>query len=456
MQYTFAEIREEKNIYESSIAWNDVASRNQLLQNTPQWPFDFINTMFYLYQHPETNHLPHTNITQQYNLQFINSLWGPLNNPFNNYQRPAKLFVFFKDTKSNDIKKYIISPLIKDSESNDYYVFDKEKSQPLGISQWINYLKINAGKNIEFYLNICNGYGNNPNDICNAKSYQQETAEIYRTNNTHNKPIARNPIPSAYRAINEDWSVKAKYHSGLKGIQENGSIYYKSITWDNIAPRNKLLQTVMMWPNYQLIEDNFKKIRDLRYFNDENKSHFLRRITWLYPDDGCWTRASAVIKDLFGPMNNIVNHFSRPSKIFVFGNLCANTSNAPNKRVTWWYHTAPIIRDAETNQSYVLDPSVNPNGPTKVEQWIAIITSRTEACSNSASYINTFNICNGYGSGPYDTCQSTKDDAIHNEVDPILDQSYYRYTERNRQIELGRDANLVLGEQPPWQKSTNK
>jgi hypothetical protein len=219
--------------------------------------------------------------------------------------------------------------------------------------------------------------------------------------------------------------------------------------WKDQEARQKLLGTVALWPNYQVIQANFEKLRDLRYFQDDEIANFPRRISWLFPDDGCWTRASAVIRDLFGPFNNLVNAYERPSKVFAFGNLCANTPNAPDGYVSWWYHTAPIVRDAETNQTYVLDPSMDPYHPMTMEKWAEAIASTSGRCSGSVSNVDSFNICNGYGTAPYDACQSGYD----NETSSMLMQREYQYYEKERQISLGRDPEKVLGDLPPWHQS---
>lgn len=119
--------------------------------------------------------------------------------------------------------------------------------------------------------------------------------------------------------------------------------------------------------------------------------------------------------------------------------------------MTWWYHTAPIIKDAETNQTYVLDPSINPYKPLAMEKWVEEITSQTGACAEGNNYIKSFNICNGYGSGPYSSCQ----DSYQNETSAMMLQPTYRYYERERQVELGRNADAVLGDLPPWKNPVN-
>jgi len=447
------------SILDASINWADESSKLKLLATVPQWDNQAMTALFDVYRHAERYQLPPVKDDKQYNIRFLNAFWGPLSNPFVKYPRPVKAFIFFdKSAQQQEISGPSVStymvPLIHNTTDNNYYIFDKSQAKPMLLNDWVNNLREAQHYPGAVRFNICDGYGDLPTDVCQQKNYQEETKDMDRDSgiNLLHKP----KIPSAYRPIQEDWTSRIDQSRLAQRLgMGGGSIYEQSIDWNNLDARNKLLNTVVSWPNFQTIKANFEKIRDIRYFQDEDYPGFARRVTWLYPDDGCWTRASAVIKDLFGPFNNIANNFTRPSKVFAFGNLCANTSNSPSGRVTWWYHTAPIVRDAETNLTYVLDPAVSPRVPLTMENWIAAITSRSDACAKSRSSIDTFNICNGYGTGPYNSCNDPTKVDYTTEVDAMLDQSFYRYEERSRQQELGRDANAVLGNQPPWINANN-
>lgn len=442
-QTSFAKVPpyQSETIYDSRIKWEDESNKNKLLEMTPKWNNDFIKSVFAAFKNPEYK-LSNTT-DHHHTLQFVNAFWGPLDNPFNKNSRPAKIFLFFDDTARSS---YNMALLVKNSADGNYYVFDKKQTNPTLLNDWVmNMRNLHLNSSSPVSISICNGYGNKPSDSCIEKSYQAETSDTLESEKAF-LFTARSPMNSARRGLYEDWKTKV-HHSKAFAVASN-NIYNSSISWSNEPLRNELLNTVVSWQNFKTIQENFEKIRDIRYFN-ESTPHFLRRISWLYPDDGCWTRASAAIKDLFGPFNNVVNHFSRPSKVFVFGNLCANTTNSPDGYVSWWYHTAPIIKDASTNQTYVLDPSINSRTPLTMEKWVAEITSQTGACTNSAGNIEKFNICNGYGSGPFDSCESNFEDEIFN----VLIQPHYQKEERERQIELDRDPQAVLGNQPPWLNS---
>jgi len=422
---------QQPSIYETSILWKDEVNKAKLLKIAPKWQHDTSLALFDVYLHPERAALPQLFDLNKYNLQFIHAWWGPKTNPFLRYPRPAKVFIFLKRAGQHRTMFYV-APLIQDNLDANYYVFDNKELKPILLNDWVN--KISYDRQLSIRMNVCDGYGSLPIESCDGRGYQYENEKINNFNKINHRY-------SAVRALQEDW------HSKVAPRQEAKSIYGESISWNDIVTRNSLLNTVETWPNLSIIKENFQKLRDLRYLNDEEQDGFARRVTWLYPDDGCWTRAAAVIKDLFGPFHNIINKFKRPSKVFAFGNLCANTANSPSGEVAWWYHTAPIVRDASTNQTYVLDPSVNAENPLPVEKWMAEISSKTGACADSNSKLELFNICNGYASSPDQFCQ----DAYEVEDREMQRQLSFQGDERYRQTELGRVADDVLGDSPPWE-----
>ena len=432
MTFVYAATDRVGSILDNSVKWDDEAGRTAALTAVPEWHNATVQQMFDLYLHQEKYKLPATSTTQQYNVQFINAFWGPLANPFNKSPRPAKAFLIFSASS------FYMAPLVKNLADGNYYVFDKAATRPVVLSEWITNMTTAHGKPGEARFNVCNGYASLPTETCSEKSYQAElVSRSMRNEHTEN--------PSAKRAMHEDW------RSNVASIfTTENSILGGSISWSqNDNTKAKLLNTTTSWANFKTISDNFEKLRDIRYFSDTEKKGFSRRISWLFPDDGCWTRAAAVMKDLFGPFENVVNNYQRPSKVFAFGNLCVNTTNSSSGSVSWWYHTAPIIKDAETNQIYVLDPAVAPQKPLTLEKWMAEISSRSGACADSNGSVDKFAICNGYGSNPYDQCNSS----FQSEAAEVTRQISFQQYERSRQVQLGREADAVLGNQPPWKNS---
>jgi Glutaminase len=435
--------KNDSTIENSSLDWVDPVAREQLLALVPNWTSTTIQSVFEEYLHPERHDLPIliNGRRVNYDALFINAFWGPIDNPFNKLPRPAKIFIFVKDMFAQS--SYYMAPIVKNDNDKKFYVFDKSFSQAIELTYWV-YTKTN-GFPCSVRFNICTGYGVSPKDSCDGKTFE---SEIYSYPFDINVSKKLN-YQSAHRTLNQQWFEVANSKRPSKSLSPDTAID-TSVPWIDIEKRETLLKSIVTWPNYQIIKENFKKIRDLRYFQDETVDRFVRRISWLFPDDGCWTRLGAIIKDFFGPRNNMANDFARPSKVFAFGNLCVNTTNTSSGSVTWWYHVAAIVRDATTNESYVLDPSVNPKEPTPIDKWIELISANNGDCAKGINSVSNFNICNGYGIAPYDGCDYKKYEHFEKEISAMLINRFYRRFERSRQIELGRVPDDVLGNQPPW------
>src|SRR3990167_1016626 len=290
MTFVYAATDRVGSILDNSVKWDDEAGRTAALTAVPEWHNATVQQMFDLYLHQEKYKLPATSTTQQYNVQFINAFWCPLANPFNKSPRPAKAFLIFSASS------FYMAPLVKNLADGNYYVFDKAATRPVVLSEWITNMTTAHGKPGEARFNVCNGYASLPTETCSEKSYQAElVSRSMRNEHTEN--------PSAKRAMHEDW------RSNVASIfTTENSILGGSISWSqNDNTKAKLLNTTTSWANFKTISDNFEKLRDIRYFSDTEKKGFSRRISWLFPDDGCWTRAAAVMKDLFGPFENVVN-----------------------------------------------------------------------------------------------------------------------------------------------------
>lgn len=188
------------------------------------------------------------------------------------------------------------------------------------------------------------------------------------------------------------------------------------------------------WASVEAMNQLFNDIRDVRFIEDEDVTGFLRRISWLYPDDGCFARAGLAVENLKSRWNA-----DFPKKVFVFGDLNVQTPNSPSGEVGWWYHVAPIVEVEGKN--YVLDPAINPAGPLLLEDWLATMSTDIEtlqvAICGSGSYV------------PFSQCDVESDGV---EEGARGDQPYYLSAERNRLMQLGRDANRELGDNPPWKQ----
>lgn len=191
---------------------------------------------------------------------------------------------------------------------------------------------------------------------------------------------------------------------------------------------------VTQWTSYEELESRFKKLRDERFIHDPEKEDLLRRESWMFPDDGCYARASLM-------NDNLIKWTSEPvSKIFVFGDLMVKTDNSEYGYVGWWFHVAPIVR--VDDEKYIIDPAVEPERPLKLVEWLERMGDKSEM---------KIAICNPFAYTPESLCVSApeSDDDI-----AMADQLMFLPLERERLISLGRNPDLELGERPPWLNAT--
>jgi hypothetical protein len=178
----------------------------------------------------------------------------------------------------------------------------------------------------------------------------------------------------------------------------------------------------------------FRFIRDTKFMKEPNAQISERRLSWLYPDDGCYTRA--------GLASYYVDQANLPPtyKFFAFGNLAVKTANSPDGIVRWWYHVVPVYRIGM--QAYVIDPAIDSSGPLKVEDWKKDLEAENE--------VNQFSVCKPSTVNPDQSCSSARGIPIAN---LNHDQEEFLQDEWNRLVDLNRDPKSELGDQPPWARN---
>lgn len=205
---------------------------------------------------------------------------------------------------------------------------------------------------------------------------------------------------------------------------------------DEVAvPMDQLEQgSAVPWDHlgsFDAVTHAFEQVRDVRFMSSWIKRRFPRRITWLYPDDGCWARAATAdlkYAELGYPM---------PSKVFAFGNLSVKTKNSPWGGVGWWYHVAPAVSYAGT--AYVLDPAIEPKRPLTLADWIGLMSDDPKTVNVAICAPGTY--------GPGSDCATTHTrDNAHGPGE----EKYYLFWEWIRLLILGRKPVQELGEHPPW------
>lgn len=175
----------------------------------------------------------------------------------------------------------------------------------------------------------------------------------------------------------------------------------------------------------------FKVIRDTRFLKTDANPLFSRRISWLYPDDGCFVRAAVADKLL------AAKSFKPGAKLFAFGDLVLPTPYSPDGRVLWWYHVAPVV--AYMGDYYVLDPAVNFFEPSLVQDWYNAINSNMRDVHAV--------VCSTHTYGPFDMCTDARPSS---ENSAIEDQKEFLRFEWDRLSVLGFNPEFMLGDFPPW------
>lgn len=240
-----------------------------------------------------------------------------------------------------------------------------------------------------------------------------------------------NAYKSAYRHPNESWTQAHR-----RSLVEYKKIYNKAPPENNAQEAavkiDKLDNSILTaWDKSVDLVVEFTGLRDIRFLETKENPGFLRRISWQYPDDGCFARAAMSI--------NRFNEWKRtpPSKVFIFGDLSVHTPNAPDGKVNWWYHVAPIVNYA--GQAYVLDAAISPQKPLPIIDWLQTMTNDIQSVNVAYCHSNTYI--------PSDSCLNPTAESSNN---ALSDQMQYLWYEWNRAKELGRDPNKSLGVDPPW------
>ena len=218
---------------------------------------------------------------------------------------------------------------------------------------------------------------------------------------------------SAYRKINRDYTF---YISKLGKVDVRSPLSISRFYDGTGLPRAR------NWTSLELLQSRFEGMRDLRFLIWRPRPNDLRRISWNYPDDGCYARASLGVRNLSQLS------FPKPNKIFVFGNLRFKTKNSPRGVVGWWYHVAPIV---EVNGvKFVLDPAINRIRPLLLIDWLKKMGDPAKM---------KVAICASGTFSPKDDCNKISDG-----IESRGKQSQQRYLglEWNRMVNLGRESEL--------------
>ncbi len=168
---------------------------------------------------------------------------------------------------------------------------------------------------------------------------------------------------SAERKAGQHWEVaigEAVSNVG-QGLHASGALEFTD-TW------SPAIGGIPEWKyGLDALNDLFLAAKNIRYYDNPNPGDFRRKGAWLYPYDGCYSKAAHVA--------NIAGNkgFIFPGKIYAFGNLRLLSLFSPNGKTTYWsYHVAAAYHIGST--IYVVDPSVSTTGVLTKSQWLARIS----------------------------------------------------------------------------------
>lgn len=232
---------------------------------------------------------------------------------------------------------------------------------------------------------------------------------------------------SAYRPFHVDYSFYEQKELNKESDQK--ILRITPLRSATLYSENNL-PDVTAWKSKTVMQERFEALRDERFITLSSNPDFPRRISWLYPKDGCFARAALLNRNAFR------KYIPIPKKIFAFGNLRVKTQNVKRGAVGWWYHVAPIVKVGRTK--YVLDPAINPDKPLPVKEWLSKM-GKPEKIKVA--------ICDTGTYSPGDNCQK-KTDGL--ELRAHRTQKHYLMLEEREIKRLGRDPRKLLGENPPW------
>lgn len=176
----------------------------------------------------------------------------------------------------------------------------------------------------------------------------------------------------------------------------------------------------------------FNYIRDTKFITNLVQQPLTdRRLSWMYPDDGCYVRA-----ELAAHFTN-AQRMPETYKLFSFGDLAVKTTNHPSGIIRWWYHVVPVYRVGA--QAYAMDPSIDPRGPMTVQEW--------KKAQEADRPVDKFAVCKPRTVGPEGDCQNPYGQSIDMSLG---EQKRFLNQEWERLLEMGRNPEAELGNNPPW------
>jgi hypothetical protein len=194
----------------------------------------------------------------------------------------------------------------------------------------------------------------------------------------------------------------------------------------------------------------FTSTRDKRYMTAPSAPTFQRRITWLWPEDGCFARAEQVNAQI-AQAGKV-----KPHKLFAFGNylryppgLRAGTDNTHEGYVEWGWHVVPVVKNS-AGEPIVFDAALSPCRPLPWKEWLALMVNDLSELDNLAEGwgvalgdANAYNPESRMTGEPSHTAESL----LWFRENPIINPLVLEWDNLEG---LGRNPSVLLGSSPPW------
>jgi len=187
--------------------------------------------------------------------------------------------------------------------------------------------------------------------------------------------------------------------------------------------------------NIDQINDAFKLIRDFKYLHCSNIEGNLRKIPWLFVENGCFVRASLaseLIKE---------NLKLETKKVFIFGKFKFKSNWAKEKIVTFRDHVAIAAR--VKSEVYIFDPAIKYDSAILLKDWVNILTMDSDDMNYKLC------ICNLLTFSHNSNCFEVNKEnfvGIRNNISFTLDYFTMEYLAKEylNIIDLGLDPHSIL------------
>lgn len=224
-------------------------------------------------------------------------------------------------------------------------------------------------------------------------------------------------FPSAIREKNRDYRTYVKPSS-------NFTFNESELSMDDLIKVDR-------WDDLQ---EMFLAARDRRNLRWLQMPKFPRRTTFLYPQDGCFLRAALMNRSLKA------NSYQPLHKIYVFGNLKANSIYDSDGEIYWYFHVALAVNFQ--GEIYIVDPSLDHRGPISLAKWLSLMNVSKDTAE--------VRICDSNSYTPFDRCVGGH--GFLEEKQSADHLQYYLAEEWNNLDYLGFKPEYLLDNRPPWSK----